>query len=223
MEESSRAAINILLMMTENDERTLGIESFAKLILTIVSASNTSFDDAIDEMLTTLVQEKTISEADLLSLIIGEALYEEAKVIVEEEQEVREVLDALQLGRLQKLFDLWDEDGDGQITFEELVSNMRKFQGHINIHDSVQQASLMIIGFDKDQSQTLNKIEFAMAMLKYAKTANQPLETLVDFMCLVSIMKETNLQERAYFHSIAFQATAEIKRIVREIETSGIE
>jgi EF hand len=223
MEESSKAAVNILLMMTKDDERTLDYEKFSQLILSIVSATGITFNEAADAMTLSMLQDKTISEEDLINLMVSEAVYSEVVALIEEETEAMEILDALQLGRLQKLFDLWDEDADGQISFEELVNGMRKFQGQMEVEESVQRASLLIIGFDEDQSQSLNKIEFAKAMVKYASAAGLPLEDLVDFMCVVSVMEENSPQEKAFFHNIAPEATAAIKQIESEMALLGIE
>jgi hypothetical protein len=71
-----------------------------------------------------MLQNKKITEDDLLNLMIGEAVYSEAKGMIEEEKEAAEIMDALQYGRLQKLFDLWDTDNNGSISFEELINGM---------------------------------------------------------------------------------------------------
>lgn len=223
MEESAKAAVNVLLMMSEDDDRTLDYEGFSQLILSITGASGMSFDEAADDMTLAMLQEKTISEEDLLSLMVGEAVYNEAKEMIAEEKEAEAILDALQFGRLQKLFEIWDSDGDEQISFEELVNGMRKFQGRMELEESVQRAAMLMIGFDEDQSQTLDKIEFARAMVKYAKAAEVPLDDLVDFMCVVSVMEENSPQEKAFFHSIAPQTTVEIEMIEKQMELLGIE
>lgn len=223
MEESAKAAVNVLLMMTENDDRTLDYEGFSQLILSITGASGKSFDEAADDMTLAMLQEKTVSEEDLLNLMVGEAVYNEAKEMIAEEKEAEEILDALQFGRLQKLFEIWDSDGDDQISFEELVNGMRKFQGQMDLEESVQRAAMLMIGFDEDQSQTLDKIEFARAMVKYAKAAEVALDELVDFMCVVSVMEENSPQEKAFFHGIARQATVEIEMIEKQMEYLGIE
>jgi hypothetical protein len=223
MEDSSKAAVNVLLMMTEDDARSLGYEQFVQLILSIVTASGMKFDEAADDMTLAMLQDKKISEDDLLNLMVGEAVYTEAKEMIEEENEAAEVVGALQLGRLQKLFHLWDSDNDGEISFEELINGMRKFQGPMEIDESIQRAALVMIGFDEDGSQTLDRIEFANAMVKYAKAAEVPLDELVDFMCVVSVMEENSPEEEAFFHAIAPQTVEEIKMIVEEMEALGLE
>jgi antitoxin component HigA of HigAB toxin-antitoxin module len=80
-----------------------------------------------------------------------------------------------------------------------------------------------MIGFDEDGSQTLDRIEFANAMVKYAKAAEVPLDELVDFMCVVSVMEENSPEEEAFFHAIAPQTVEEIKMIVEEMEALGLE
>ena len=91
------------------------------------------------------------------------------------------------------------------------------------IEESVQNAALIMIGFDEDQSQSLDRVEFAKAMAKYAKAAEVSLGELVDFMTVVSCMEENSPQEKAFFKAISPQATAEIKEIEESLEALGLE
>lgn len=126
MEESAKTAVSVLLMMTEEEQRTLDYEGFTVLILSIVGASGISFAEAADEMTLTMLQEKTVSEDEIMTLVVGEAVYAEAMAMIEEEEEFQEVVDALQMSRLQRLFDLFDSDGDGRISFEELLNGTHR-------------------------------------------------------------------------------------------------
>lgn len=93
----------------------------------------------------------------------------------------------------------------------------------MNIEESVERAALVMVGFDEDQNQSLDKFEFAKSLIAYAKTAEVSLDELVTFMCVVSVTEENSAEERAFFKAISPQATKEIMQVEAEMEALGIE
>uniref|UniRef100_A0A7S1Y6T5 EF-hand domain-containing protein n=1 Tax=Grammatophora oceanica TaxID=210454 RepID=A0A7S1Y6T5_9STRA len=219
MEDAAKTAITVLLMMDEEDTRTLDYPEFTNLILHIVHASGRKFEEMADDMTLKMLQDKELSEEDRENLIAGNVAYEAIKLVEEE----AEAMDILQYGRMQKLFESWDKNGDGALDFSEILSGMRKWQGAMAMEESVERAALAMIGFDEDKDQKLDPVEFAKALLAFSKAAEIDVHEVIDFMVVTSVMEENSPEEEAYIKAISKQATADIKEIEDMLEQHGIE
>lgn len=191
MEEAVKTAVSVLLTIEQEESRTIDYEQFSRLILSFVAATGLHFEDAADNMTLAMMREPQVSEEDVDMLRAGQEIYEDTVAMQELEQEASEVTNALQYGRLQKLYDLWNTAADEGISFEELMAGLRKFQAATGIDECAQQTATILIGFDEDGDQKLNRAEFANAMIKYAKAIKADLHVLVNFMCVVSVMDST--------------------------------
>jgi Ca2+-binding EF-hand superfamily protein len=192
VEESTRTAMNLLLMMDKNDKRTLSYEQFGRLIMAIVAAGNTTFDEIADDLTLAVTSNDTICEEDLETLIVAETIFQKSKDL--EEGSRRGEVDALSYGRLKRLFSLWDIDGDGDITLTELTEGLRMFQAAAGIEGDAEREAQALLGFDSDGDQRLDPREFSHAMVHYAKEFGIDLHELIDFMCVTSVMGEKNTQ-----------------------------
>jgi tetratricopeptide (TPR) repeat protein len=67
VEESTKAAMDLLLMMDMNDTRTLKYEQFCRLILAIVATANSTFDEIADDLVSDCVAQHIL----LLSLLFS--------------------------------------------------------------------------------------------------------------------------------------------------------
>jgi hypothetical protein len=90
---------------------------------------------------------------------------------------------------------------------------MRRFQRKHGIEGDVQRAALVILSFDEDGDQKLNRMEFAITIVKYAKAVDVGVHDLVDFMCVSSVLADDDEFEKAYVKAIAPSATKAIKEI----------
>ena len=54
VEESTKTAMDLLLMMDKDDTRTLNYEQFGRLIMAIVATANSSFDEIADNLVSGL-------------------------------------------------------------------------------------------------------------------------------------------------------------------------
>jgi Ca2+-binding EF-hand superfamily protein len=54
VEESTRTAMNLLLMMDKNDSRTLHYDQFGRLIMAIVATANSTFEEVADDLVRVL-------------------------------------------------------------------------------------------------------------------------------------------------------------------------
>lgn len=168
MEESAKATTGLLLMMDKDDKRVLGYEQFAKLILAIAAAANSTFDEVADDLTLALTSEDAeLDEEVLKELTIADEAYTQARDREREEKEHRKVMDALAYSRTRRLFDLWDLDGDGTIDFEELVTGLRRYQQATTGGDveEVEKAAMALMSEDADGDNSLDREEFAYAMV----------------------------------------------------------
>jgi hypothetical protein len=135
-------------------------------------------------------------EEDLATLMVADVIYE----TVREEKGFKKhgnielIIDTLSYGRLRKLFDLWDINHDGDISFAELTVGLQTFQDAAGIEGHPEREARALLGFDEDGDDRLNPREFADAMVHYAKTFGIALHDLIDFMCVTYAMGDKDKQ-----------------------------
>jgi Ca2+-binding EF-hand superfamily protein len=190
LDESVQKKIAPLLMIEKDDKRSLGYEQFSRLIMVIVAAAGSTFDDIAEDLVITLRERRAKSDVALAALVIGDDVYAAVKEMEWEAANKSELVDALSYARLQKLFDLWDIDGDGDLTLSELDAGLKKFQDAAGIVDDAKEKALSLLEFDMNFDQKLGRHEFAHAMGHYAKAFTVDLHELVDFMIASTILGE---------------------------------
>jgi Ca2+-binding EF-hand superfamily protein len=206
MEASAKNAAGLLLMMNKDDRRVMSYEQFAKLIMGVAAAMQMCFDELADQLTLALTNGSDVSEEVMAEILVEEEAYEAALAKKQQESAEKKTMDALSYSRTQKLFQLWDANGDGDIDFQELLTGLRKYQksamGTTN-QQEVERDALMIMGHDKDSNQTLDTEEFAWAMSNYAEAIKTDLHELIDFMCVVSSQEDTTAYETFYTQASA--------------------
>mmetsp|Transcript_37246 Transcript_37246/g.81099 ORF Transcript_37246/g.81099 Transcript_37246/m.81099 type:complete len:450 (-) Transcript_37246:83-1432(-) len=220
MEESSRAALAALLMYDEDENKTLDYVEFTKLVLNVISTApdDVSFDEMIDDMLKAAAMPAVMSEEDLAMLVVADEMQKAVMELEETAREIAEVVDAVQYGRMQRLFDLWDLDHDGSIDFSELALGMRKFQEAKDMEDTIAETVAAMLTFDENDDQKLDRVEFAVFLAKYAQAAEIDLHELIDFMVVASALKDNSEAEKAYIKRIGAEASEEIKAIEAKLK-----
>lgn len=215
VEESTKAAMDLLLMVDKNDTRTLNYEQFCRLILAIVTTANSTFDEISDDLVSikpgslarrsallnlhllafdlqilALSRNDEISSDDLAALTVADVIYETVREDKSSKKQVEgdvtDIISNLSYGRLKKLFDLWDVNHDGEITFSELIIGLQTFQDAARIDGDAEWQARAFLRFDSDGDNRLNQREFAEAMIHYAKSFGVELHTLIDFMCVTN-------------------------------------
>jgi Ca2+-binding EF-hand superfamily protein len=199
MEDAKKNAAALLLMMDKDDKRVLTYEKFAKLIMGTAATFEMTFDELADQLTYALTNPSEISDEVMQEIMVAESAYEEARDKENEMTERKMTLDALSYSRTQKLFDLWDSNGDGDIDFQELMSGLRRYQKAAQVAVDVERDAVKIMGYDKDSNQTLDKEEFAYAMANYAEAVETDLHEMIDFMCVVASQSDSaNQYELTY-------------------------
>ena len=170
-------ALEVLLMTNSKDDRTLDFKQFGLLVLSIVKTSRKSFDDVADSLFEAATSGSSCGSeqndsTNSASSITG--------------------LDDLTGKRLNKLFTLWDADGDGDISKEELSEGLRLFQSATGMQGDTDAIAKALISFDIDGDNQLDPQEFSHAMVQYAKLTGVELNVLIDFMCISTSVEKDN-------------------------------
>ena len=195
MDASVQKTMGLLLMMEEKELRTLNYEQFGRLIMAIVAAAQESFENVFEDLMISLTRQDTIDPRTRRNLMVSKESYR----IVQELQKDDKNIQALSYERLQKLFDLWDADGSGDITLQELQTGLKKFQDASGIKADAKKEAEALLGFDEDGDNELGRVEFAKAMTHYAQAYKVDLQDLIDFMCVAtSLGDNTALFQEAY-------------------------
>lgn len=202
MQDAQRQAAALLLMMDEDDQRTLVYDKFAKLIMAMTAISGVTFEVLYEQLVKALHQKEPVPEEFLNEIRVTQEELNVARDNIQKTVEAKKTLDALSYNRTSKLFEQWDTDHSGTISFEELLVGLRKYQRAVTkdlYHDAssslsanaallgdVEKNALMVMGHDKDSNLELDKEEFAYAMADYADLIHVDLHELIDFMCAVA-------------------------------------
>lgn len=174
MDRAARTTMEVLLMIDKDDSRTLDYEEFGRLIMAVLASAQMTFDELADELALALANEIQISDEEMTKLMVADAFYELANE--------QNSLDALAYGRLQKLFDIWDVDGSGTITLQELTTGIRSYHNAAGIQDDSARTAEALLKFDGSGDQALDRHEFAHAMVNYAEVYGVEVHVLIDFM-----------------------------------------
>jgi Ca2+-binding EF-hand superfamily protein len=219
--ERTLTAYNLLLMMDKNDKRTLNYEQFGRLMMAVVAAANCTFDDIADDLTLALTTHTNyIDDKTLTSLFVPDSVYQLAKEInrgfKKKGKSIDMMMNPLSFGRLNKLFQLWDVDGDQNLTLDELTDGLERFQtaiagypntdknktskngNGVSSSNHAQQHALQLFDFDTDGNNTLDTVEFSCAMVHYAKSHNVDLHELIDFMCVTTVMGSSSADSKSF-------------------------
>lgn len=186
LEDSTKTAMQVLLALDEDDSRTLNCEEFTRLIMAIVATSGSSFHDVADGMVELLVmKEATISEEEIATLMLANAIFETASEDKGSAEKQKNIMDSLSYGRLRRLFDVLDVDKNGSISTEELLAGIQGLHDATGIvkGDSKQDVK-KLLEFDKNGDNHLQPGEFAEAMTFYARKLRIDVNDLINYMCV---------------------------------------
>ncbi|CAB9520841.1 expressed unknown protein [Seminavis robusta] len=209
---ASKAAVDALLVMEKEDLRSLTFEQFAKLIMNVVAAhpNHVKFEDIADKLTRLASNHDSVLDMDsiqhlfamdrTLERAVQDFSKEDSKESVEEAISKLSSVERLKAARL---FDMWDLDSNGFVTFHELALGLRKFQETTNLQDCVSETIKIMENFDADSDQQLNRQEFSAFLAKFASTQGSAFLDMVDFMIVTTALKENNDKEKAYIESLS--------------------
>jgi hypothetical protein len=134
MDEIPRQAL-LLCFEGDREQRTLDYTQFSSLLLNVSAAGSLNFHEVCNSI-TLSYCKNDVTWTDLSDLFVSDDTF----LAMAADQEISENsnsgprsggnrhrnLDAVQQGKLNRLFDLWDMDHSGDLDFEEVVLGFRK-------------------------------------------------------------------------------------------------
>ena len=106
------------------------------------------------------------------------------------------------LFRSDRLFQLWDLDGNNYLDTEEFVLGMLKFQQSHNVPVALSESVDAVTAFDQDGDNRLDRKEFGDLLRKFSAACEVVLDELIDFMVIQSVLVDNDNNERAYLASL---------------------
>jgi len=211
MDEGTKTAWGALLVYADENERSMTYPEFARLLMNVAAAANMDFDFVADALTVSVCCPKD-KDIELASIFQEDHL---SRAVQDSEYAFdghTDGIDAFQYGRLQRLFDLWDLNHDGNLDVSELVLGLRKFQDAKNLAITVDESISAMLAFDSDKNGQLDRGEFAHFLAKFAKTAHTALDELIDFMVVQSALRDNDEAEKAYVKALGEKAQAKLVR-----------
>lgn len=184
LEEARSAAVECMLAFDEDYNRTLSYPEFCIFIRRIMYLGGLRFGDVADTLL---------SMASETSTFVGED--KKTAEDIEKHGDAENVLETLADRRLHLIFDLWDTDGDGSISFSELCLGLRALQVDQSIEETAADAACAMLAFDEDQNQTMDRAEFADFIYRFCSVSGQEFDKIADELVLLAAIKEDKPEE----------------------------
>eukprot|EP00547_Thalassionema_nitzschioides_P005451 CAMPEP_0194202850 /NCGR_PEP_ID=MMETSP0156-20130528/2770_1 /TAXON_ID=33649 /ORGANISM="Thalassionema nitzschioides, Strain L26-B" /LENGTH=527 /DNA_ID=CAMNT_0038928455 /DNA_START=51 /DNA_END=1634 /DNA_ORIENTATION=+ len=209
-EKSTQEVVQIMVMNDRDHDRTLDYNEFTKLILSICAAGQMKFEDVADAFIEAVSSNDGMDE---YALELANELYVDRQDLLDELKEEGDVDNVLAYVKMDMLFDIWDSNDDGSISYEELTLGLRKYLKTSNLVAMTEETLFTILEFDRDENQKLEKKEFALFLVKFAEKAKKNIYELIDFLAALSVVSENDEAEEDYIRSISDQADAQIKAV----------
>lgn len=184
LEEARSAAVECMLAFDEDYNRTLSYPEFCIFIRRIMYLGGLKFSDVADTLITM---------ASETSTFVGED--KETAEDMEKRGDTENMLETLADRRLHLIFDLWDTDGNGTISFSELCLGLRSLQTGQKIEETAADAACAMLAFDEDRDQTIDRAEFADFIYRFCNVSGYDFDKVADELVLVAAIKEDKPEE----------------------------
>lgn len=232
LSQSSHAAVNALLMVDGNTSRSMNYEQFSRFFLTVVGAcyGDMTFEQVADKVMaeggTKLIPEDIYAKFEM------DANLKMVMTLKEASKEQVDRVDPFQVNRSSRLFGLWDLNSDGYIDFHELALSLRyvlslslftvddiqtfpfsliyihfclscrKFEQTATIQTTTEEAFKVLDVFDADGNKRLDRSEFALFLVEFAKTLGTDFDEMVDFMIVTTALKQNTKEDENFIKCI---------------------
>mmetsp|Transcript_26877 Transcript_26877/g.40680 ORF Transcript_26877/g.40680 Transcript_26877/m.40680 type:complete len:477 (+) Transcript_26877:26-1456(+) len=208
--KSTQEVIQVMVMYDRDHNRTLEYNEFAQFILGICAAGQMQFNDIAEALIDAVSYS---DDMDMRSLELAKALYTNRQNFIDQFKEQSAVENVLEYIKIDKLYDLWDTDDSGSISYEELTLGLRKYMKTTNLVAMTEETLFMMLENDGNKDQVLEKDQFATFLVRFAKKTEKNIYELIDFLAALSVLKENDEAEKEYIKSIAEQANSQIKAV----------
>jgi len=225
MDKSSFQAMHFFLVLDKDDRRRLDYEQFVRLLLNVFAGYGVNFFKAAETLIEGMKKADDIGLWDLSTLKISENVYNSHRDMAKDgESDIFEVMNILQYAKLHDLFNLYDTSGDGMITLEELLLACRKFHKAtrgIDIYSTINETTTTMLFYDEDKNQKLDKNEFALCVVRFAKVSYTDLPDMIDFLANTIFLEENSPEEEEYMKFVVDFESKKIKSIQQLAENGS--
>eukprot|EP00186_Timspurckia_oligopyrenoides_P003474 CAMPEP_0182444172 /NCGR_PEP_ID=MMETSP1172-20130603/2709_1 /TAXON_ID=708627 /ORGANISM="Timspurckia oligopyrenoides, Strain CCMP3278" /LENGTH=462 /DNA_ID=CAMNT_0024639681 /DNA_START=61 /DNA_END=1449 /DNA_ORIENTATION=- len=212
-EESVDMALTALLVFDENSSRTLSYVQFARFLLTFCAAIGSSFEEIGAKLLE--MELTPGSDGGELRSKKSAALNEIMREVANADRMIQTVYDA----RCEALFEMFDRDGSGDVDFKELALGLRLFNPSEGLEGAAMAASVMLLSFDEDDDQKLDRVEFANFLNNFCETLGADFDELADFLVVACLTADdSNDRDVAVLSEIQPSIVSKIKSAQKKIE-----
>ena len=204
LEGSSKAATMALMLFDKDEPKTLNFEQFTKFLVAVsATMSDTiSFDDIANSITMSAIKDEGLSKEKIAELFSLETSMKYVTKLDKGTQEEVDKVSPAEMGRLDRLFDMWDRDGDGKLDFEELALGLRKFEESTTLEATVDETASIMSSFDISHDGGLHREEFAVFVIKFATLLRSDLNDMIDFMIVTTALKENTEAEKKYMNAV---------------------
>lgn len=204
IDQASHAAVTALLLFDEKQTRELSYKDFVRLMLNVVASSpeHITFNDVAD----TLTRNATSVSGGISSDYVMErfSMDSTSKLLLDiaHDDDLFVDLSVVELSKIDRLFAMFGVDDDGKIGSTELALALRKFHDTTGMKTTVEESTQVMSTFDKAGDGRLSEQDFATFIVNFASTANIELVDMLDFMIVVSALKENTDAEQEYIKAV---------------------
>jgi len=193
------------LLINESAHRTLNFPQFMYLMVNVQTCSNNTinFFTLADDVTLSVCRELigsdgNASRGDRLLSSMMEATDLNDGVVFSETGKI----DTVTKQRLDRLFNLWDLDGNRFVDLKELILGLRKFHEAKDLDTTVEDSIAALMKADKNNDNQLDHDEFASLLFRWAYKMNVDLHELIDFMVVRSALKDNDAEEKQYVQTV---------------------
>ncbi|KAA8497747.1 hypothetical protein FVE85_5332 [Porphyridium purpureum] len=211
--DSIEAALNALLLFDEGNTRTLNYVQFARFILTFCAAAGAPFAAVGPKLLE--MEIGAPEEPEELRKLKSALLTD----ITRDMNHLDKVVNTVQDVRCELLFQMFDTDGSGDVSFQELAIGLRSFNPSSSLSDSAAVAASMMLAFDADENNTLNRMEFADFLNSFCETIGADFDELADYLVVARAVQDSSSErDIALLESIQPAILADIHKTRAQLE-----
>eukprot|EP00548_Thalassiothrix_antarctica_P000137 CAMPEP_0194141918 /NCGR_PEP_ID=MMETSP0152-20130528/11272_1 /TAXON_ID=1049557 /ORGANISM="Thalassiothrix antarctica, Strain L6-D1" /LENGTH=482 /DNA_ID=CAMNT_0038840693 /DNA_START=52 /DNA_END=1497 /DNA_ORIENTATION=- len=192
-QESLEEAIHSIALIDTNNDARLNIDEFKVYMKQLTENAG--------------VTSQEISEYFLMNVIYstsGNTWREEAMLtlkgddIEEKVKKLSKYYDVYNNVHMKQLYELFDDDDDGTISFEEVALGFYKIKG--NMSEATKLAMELVLMTDEDDNRRIDYNEFVRLIMHVCALEGEKSEDLIpDFIIAMYFERDTNLKDRSIF------------------------
>lgn len=210
---SIERSVEMIAIYDEDGDAELDRDEFEQFLNRMVKDLKTTFDEFCEFLVYQILFTDDSAEDDV-----------DINELNAEVKQRGELLDSLSDPRMKDLFDLFDSDGKGYVSFKEVACGLYHLTN--NMEESAKATTNLLLMLDKDDTRKIEYPKFAKLILAIAATSNASFDEVADDLTLALTAGDGEIDRRALnILTIADEAYAEarhkektLKRSVKSID-----